>query len=94
MRYTLPRTATFAWSPATYDRSVGGSSTGGREDDPFALPLLATGTASGALDASFSTEAKLELWSPFGSNGLAPKGAITVNSRCDRLRSRMKGACS
>lgn len=79
MRYTLPRTATFAWSPATYQAGSSGSSN--QDDDVFALPLLATGTASGALDASFSTEAKLELWSPFGANGLAPKGTIAVNSR-------------
>jgi hypothetical protein len=28
------------------------------------LPLLATGTAAGALDASFSNESQLEIWAP------------------------------
>lgn len=32
---------------------------------PFpALPLIATGTVAGALDASFSNDSQLEIWSP------------------------------
>ena len=55
------------------------------------LPLLATGTAAGALDASFSNESQLEIWAPdfldkheydlggVGQNG--PKGSVTDASR-------------
>jgi protein transport protein SEC31 len=62
MNSQIPRTATFAWSPAA------GSSSILRANDPFNLPLLATGTVSGALDASFSNEATLEIWSPFAKD--------------------------
>ncbi|KAM0793724.1 hypothetical protein ACM66B_001148 [Microbotryomycetes sp. NB124-2] len=46
---TVERVAVPAWSPAVCAR----------------VPLLATGTVSGALDASFSADSVLELWSPF-----------------------------
>ncbi|KZT18925.1 hypothetical protein NEOLEDRAFT_1183832 [Neolentinus lepideus HHB14362 ss-1] len=56
------------------------------------LPLLATGTVSGALDESFSNESQLEIWAPDFMNknefdlggegeGVGPKGSITNSSR-------------
>lgn len=58
------------------------------------LPLLATGTISGALDETFSNVGHLEIWAPefFGADspeGLelggegqpGPKGSISTNSR-------------
>lgn len=55
------------------------------------LPLLATGTAAGALDASFSNESLLEIWAPnfldkdeydLGMEGQhGPRGVITDTSR-------------
>lgn len=36
------------------------------------LPLLATGTAAGALDESFSSEGKLELWDVFPDPNATP----------------------
>jgi protein transport protein SEC31 len=47
----ISRTATFAWSSS--------SSSGGE-----LLPLLATGTVSGALDETFSNVGQLEIWQP------------------------------
>jgi protein transport protein SEC31 len=45
-------------------------------------PYLATGTVSGALDASFSNEAELEIWAPFESQGQnALKGSVGVGAR-------------
>ncbi|KAG2068579.1 transport protein [Suillus decipiens] len=71
------RTSTFAWSPTA------------------SLPLIATGSVAGALDESFSNESQLEIWQPdfmdkneydLGGDGLpAPKGAVTDNSRFNRL---------
>ncbi|KAG8898035.1 protein transport protein S31 [Tulasnella sp. 403] len=63
---------------------------------PFSsLPLLATGTVSGALDASFSNDSQLEIWDPdflsktdfdLGDPGQpGPKGFATINSRFNRL---------
>lgn len=65
---------------------------------PYSLPkpLLATGTASGALDASFSSDSLLEIWDPFQSAAsssddssskveLAPLASVTVQSRVNRL---------
>ncbi|TFK49239.1 hypothetical protein OE88DRAFT_1662672 [Heliocybe sulcata] len=60
------------------------------------LPLLATGTVSGALDESFSNESQLEIWAPDFMNknefdlggdgeGVAPKGSITNSSRFNRI---------
>ncbi|SCV67953.1 BQ2448_74 [Microbotryum intermedium] len=49
---SIPRTAVSIWSPQQLRR---------------ATPLLATGTVSGALDASFSSDSLLELWDPFAS---------------------------
>jgi protein transport protein SEC31 len=55
------------------------------------LPFLATGTAAGALDASFSNESKLEIWAPdfldkdeydLGVEGQhGSGGSLLVNSR-------------
>ncbi|KAJ9120137.1 hypothetical protein QFC22_003035 [Naganishia vaughanmartiniae] len=62
------------------------------------LPLLATGTISGALDETFSNVGHLEIWAPefFGADseeGLelggegqpGPKGSISTNARFNRL---------
>ncbi|KAI8823184.1 uncharacterized protein EV422DRAFT_566042 [Fimicolochytrium jonesii] len=77
----IERTATLAWSPGQRDASA----TGG--------PLLAAGTVAGALDASFSTAAELELFdlnlnskhgAP-GSNKLRRVGNITTSARFNRL---------
>ncbi|GAA5940398.1 hypothetical protein JCM1841_004304 [Sporobolomyces salmonicolor] len=47
---SIPRTSVLSWSPSVV---------------PSSDPYLATGTVSGALDDSFSSDSKLELWSPF-----------------------------
>ncbi|KAI4524793.1 hypothetical protein K525DRAFT_262233 [Schizophyllum commune Loenen D] len=60
------------------------------------LPLLATGTVAGALDASFSNESQLEIWAPdfldkseydLGApdGRFGPKGSITDSARFNRL---------
>lgn len=94
MRYTsLPRTATFAWSPGPIISSPNPSSSASAngtpeqqfELDQFNSPLLATGTASGVLDSSFSTDSKLEIWSPFTHDSADAKGAVTLQSRFHRL---------
>ncbi|MBW0503140.1 hypothetical protein O181_042855 [Austropuccinia psidii MF-1] len=94
MRYNpLPRTATFAWSPPVQNSSTPSNpSVTPTNDDRhhlkescFKLPLLATGTASGVLDSSFSAESKLEIWSPFSTDAINPIGQVTVESRFNRL---------
>jgi len=63
---------------------------------PYAsLPLLATGTVAGALDASFSNDSQLEIWAPnfinrdeYGLGGTEnppPKATVTTSSRCRLL---------
>ncbi|CAE6536089.1 unnamed protein product [Rhizoctonia solani] len=61
---------------------------------PDVEPSLATGTVAGALDASFSNDAHLEIWTPdlhdrdttIGSEGgVGPKGKVTLSSRFNRL---------
>lgn len=65
---------------------------------PYAsLPLLATGTVAGALDASFSNDSQLEIWAPNfinrdeydlgGTENPPPKATITTTSRCCILTS-------
>lgn len=73
----LPRTAVPVWSPASLSTST---------------PLLATGTVSGALDASFSSDSVLELWDPFGEGSAEeggelsePLASLAVGSRFNRL---------
>ncbi|PLW22742.1 hypothetical protein PCANC_01087 [Puccinia coronata f. sp. avenae] len=95
MRYTsLPRTATFAWSPGSFISSSQNPSSSASananpdqqsELDQFNSPLLATGTASGVLDSSFSTDSKLEIWSPFTNDSADARGAVTLQSRFHRL---------
>ena len=56
------------------------------------LPQLATGTVAGALDASFSDESRLEIWTPnfldraeydLGSDGHpSPSASVSVDARC------------
>ena len=59
---------------------------------PYAsLPLLATGTVAGALDASFSNDSQLEIWAPNfinrdeyslgGTENPPPKSTVTTSSR-------------
>ena len=55
------------------------------------VPLIASGTVSGALDESFSNDSLLEIWKPDlldrdeydlgGENYTGPKAAVTTNSR-------------
>ncbi|CCO35980.1 Protein transport protein SEC31 [Rhizoctonia solani AG-1 IB] len=61
---------------------------------PGVEPTIATGTVAGALDASFSNDAHLEIWSPDlhdrdttlgAEGGLGPKGKVTLSSRFNRL---------
>lgn len=51
-------------------------------------PILATGTVSGALDASFSSDSSLELWDPFVDTQNAtpePIASVNVSSRFNKL---------
>lgn len=76
MKAHINRTATFAWSPATYESDS---------------PLIATGTVAGALDESFSNESVLELWQPSYAASSAeaadakPLGSISTSARFNRL---------
>ena len=75
----LPRTAVHAWCPASLQRQSG-----------TAEPLLVTGTVSGALDDSFSTDSQLELWAPFSTPSSAetprtPIASVQLNARFNRL---------
>ena len=65
---------------------------------PYAsLPLLATGTVAGALDASFSNDSQLEIWAPNfidrdeydlgGTQNPPPKATVTTSSRFRLLMS-------
>jgi hypothetical protein len=56
------------------------------------LPLIATGTRAGAVDADFSNETVLELWDlglekTGGSQELQPSARIATDSGCEFLRS-------
>lgn len=78
MKAYINRTATFAWSPATYESDS---------------PLIATGTVAGALDESFSNESLLELWKPFYAASAdanidadaKPLASISTSARFNRL---------
>ncbi|GAC77283.1 bifunctional GTP cyclohydrolase II, partial [Moesziomyces antarcticus T-34] len=81
MKAYINRTATFAWSPATYESDA---------------PLIATGTVAGALDESFSNESLLELWQPdyaasshdsasTASADAKPIASISTSARFNRL---------
>ncbi|KAH7332903.1 hypothetical protein B0J17DRAFT_678030 [Rhizoctonia solani] len=61
---------------------------------PDVEPTVATGTVAGALDASFSNDAHLEIWAPDlhdrnttigAEGGIEPKGKVTLSSRFNRL---------
>jgi len=77
-RVVVPRAASFAWSPR-----------GASSSDP---QYLATGLASGALDADFSSSAELELWDPFAPTDelgqLAIRASVKTTARCAGRRSR------
>ncbi|GAA98043.1 uncharacterized protein L969DRAFT_86032 [Mixia osmundae IAM 14324] len=73
---SLPRTATLAWSPNSTSASkpiAGAKSTPSRV---AGLPLLATGTVSGAVDDQFSNESILEIWSPFYEGPSSKSGSV------------------
>ncbi|SCU92685.1 LAMI_0E11584g1_1 [Lachancea mirantina] len=48
-------------------------------------PLLATGTASGAIDADFSSESTLELWSLLSPHSSKPEAAISADAKFNDL---------
>jgi protein transport protein SEC31 len=57
---------------------------------PGAVPSLATGTVAGALDASFSNDAHLEIWTPDlqdgnltlgAEGGVKASGIVTTSAR-------------
>ena len=58
------------------------------------VPLIASGTVSGALDESFSNDSLLEIWEPDffnkneydlgGDSYAGPKASVTTNSRYAR----------
>lgn len=57
----------------------------------LSVPIIATGTVSGALDESFSNDSLLELWAPDfldkseydlgGESYAGPKASVRTNSR-------------
>lgn len=49
------------------------------------VPLLATGTASGTVDADFSSESTLELWSLLSADVEKPQGSITASAKFNDL---------
>ncbi|SCV99829.1 LAFE_0B03422g1_1 [Lachancea fermentati] len=49
------------------------------------VPLLATGTAAGTIDADFSSDSKLELWSLLSPNPTEPLGTITADAKFNDL---------
>ncbi|KAJ1302288.1 hypothetical protein OPQ81_001105 [Rhizoctonia solani] len=61
---------------------------------PGEEPTIATGTVAGALDASFSNDAHLEIWTPDlhardttigAEGGIGPNRKVTISSRFNRL---------
>ncbi|CAO1624180.1 unnamed protein product [Parajaminaea phylloscopi] len=64
MKAAIPRTATFAWSPATLDEPS---------------PYVASGTVAGALDESFSNESVLEIWQPEYSTSTSSTSASAAS---------------
>lgn len=69
MKASIPRTATFSWSPASLSA---------------AEPYIATGTVAGALDESFSNDSVLEIWQPFSRRD-APVATTTTSAKLNRL---------
>lgn len=69
MKASIPRTATFSWSPSSLSA---------------AEPYIASGTVAGALDESFSNDSVLEIWQPF-SNPAAPVATTTTSAKLNRL---------
>lgn len=75
------RTSVVGWSPTLPQSSPHHSSSSSG-------PYLATGTVSGALDDSFSSESLLELWEPFhysNQGSEEPIARITAPARFNRL---------
>ncbi|CAR30110.1 Sec31p [Lachancea thermotolerans CBS 6340] len=48
-------------------------------------PLLATGTASGTIDADFSSESTLEIWSLLSPHEATPQASITADAKFNDL---------
>ncbi|WVO18366.1 hypothetical protein L204_106081 [Cryptococcus depauperatus] len=64
------------------------------DNSTSSAPLIATGAAAGAVDATFSNDSQLEIWQPefsnannarLGVDGSSALGSITVNSRFNRI---------
>ncbi|PWN18074.1 hypothetical protein BCV69DRAFT_301531 [Microstroma glucosiphilum] len=75
MKASIPRTANFSWSPASLQ---------------VAEPYIATGTAAGALDESFSNESVIEIWQPKYRGGnndeeIKPLGSVATSAKLNRL---------
>lgn len=49
------------------------------------IPSLVTGTASGTVDANFSSESALELWSLLASDPSKPKASLAVDAKFNDL---------
>lgn len=49
------------------------------------IPSLVTGTASGTVDANFSSESKLELWSLLATDATEPKLSLAVDAKFNDL---------
>ncbi|SCU92778.1 LANO_0E02080g1_1 [Lachancea nothofagi CBS 11611] len=48
-------------------------------------PSLATGTASGTIDANFSSESKLEIWSLLSPDAATPQASVTADAKFNDL---------
>ncbi|SCU81259.1 LAME_0B06238g1_1 [Lachancea meyersii CBS 8951] len=48
-------------------------------------PLLATGTASGTIDADFSSDSKLEIWSLLSADASAPQASVVAEAKFNDL---------
>ncbi|CAO1623334.1 unnamed protein product [Sympodiomycopsis kandeliae] len=70
MKASIPRTATFSWSPAALQA---------------AEPYIATGTVAGALDENFSNESVIEIWKPDYANRGTPAKPIANVSTSAKL---------
>lgn len=80
------RTSVVGWSPSSTSLSSSNSTS------TSTSPYLATGTVSGALDDSFSSESLLELWQPFNSasssnnhESLEPIARVNASARFNRI---------
>ncbi|GAA5995429.1 hypothetical protein JCM5350_005970, partial [Sporobolomyces pararoseus] len=82
------RTSVVGWSPSSTSLSSSNSTSTSTSTSPY----LATGTVSGALDDSFSSDSLLELWQPFNSasssnnhESLEPIARVNASARFNRI---------